>query len=642
MNSEGQVDAKRAGVSTGSGVSPEAASEPVSESRPRLVKLTIKNFRCIGNESVTIDLDDIVVLVGPNNVGKSTILRAYEVVMSEGSAEGQLALDDFPNGKIDPNALPEIELHTVVFDSGPGDEWTEAAEGGGKLVRERWTWKTPGAPTRLGFNVSLGRWAIETDPEKVPWGAPGVANARRPQAHRVDAFASPDAQAGEVVKLLMLAINERVKGRKAGSTGGGDSDFASLLAGIASLQKKIVQESQDQIEGVQKELTGYVQRVFPGHCVVFDARPEEDLDKALNLFKANPQLLMGPEGGYLSSIGRQGSGARRTLLWTALRLLADSGSGKKIGVQRPHVLLLDEPEICLHPSAIREACDVLYGLPVVTGNWQVMVTTHSPCFVDFARDHTSIVRVERKADGQIAGTTIFRPALAQFDGDDRDRLKLLNVCDPYVAEFFFGGRTVVVEGDTEYSAFRHVIASQAEGYQDVHIVRARGKATIVSLCKILNQFGCGYSVLHDSDRPTCLKRGSVCANPSWRLNEAIREESSKSPDSVRLVASVPNFEGAYLGLEVTGDKPYNALESMKASDDVFIRIKALLDSLLDETKPLPEGAVAWTRLDELETALNGGTNGGKGAPNGGARAPASLADTKVLSGPPADVEGRRR
>jgi putative ATP-dependent endonuclease of OLD family len=616
MESGSQVDPKQAAA-----VVPEIAAE-ATISRPRLVKLIIRNFRCIGNEPVTIDLDDIVVLVGPNNVGKSTILRAYEVVMSEGSAEGQLALDDFPDSKIDPSALPQIELHTVVFDSGPGDEWTLAAEGGGKLVRERWTWNSPGAPFRRGFNVSLDRWATDADPEKMPWGAPGVANARRPQAHSVDAFASPDAQAGEIVKLLMLGINERVKGRRAGSKEPGDSDFASLLAGIASLQKKIVEESQDQIDGVQKELTGYVQRVFPGHCVVFDARPEEDLEKALNLFKANPQLLMGPEGGYLSSIGRQGSGARRTLLWTALRLLADSGTGKKIAAQRPQVLLLDEPEICLHPSAIREACDVLYGLPAATGNWQVMVTTHSPSFVDFARDHTSIVRVERKADGEIAGTTIFRPGLAQFDGDDRDRLKLLNICDPYVAEFFFGGRTVVVEGDTEYAAFRHVIATQPEQYQGVHIVRARGKATIVSLCKILNQFGCGYSVLHDSDRPTCLRLGKLCANPSWKLNDSIREESSKSPDSVRLVASVPNFEGAYLGLEVTGDKPYNALEVMKASDRVFIRIKGLLDSLLDATNPLPDGAVAWQGIADLEEALHCGSK------NGEASDAASLEDSQ--------------
>ncbi|MBF4270435.1 DUF2813 domain-containing protein, partial [Vibrio anguillarum] len=58
--------------------------------RPRLRKLTIKNFRCIGSTPVEIELDEIVVLVGPNNVGKSSILRAYEVAMEEASKTGLL------------------------------------------------------------------------------------------------------------------------------------------------------------------------------------------------------------------------------------------------------------------------------------------------------------------------------------------------------------------------------------------------------------------------------------------------------------------------------------------------------------------------------------------------------------------------
>jgi ABC-type branched-subunit amino acid transport system ATPase component len=56
----------------------EPAAADVLGPRPRLVKLIIKNFRCIGPTPVTIDLDDIVVLVGPNNVGKSSVLKAYE------------------------------------------------------------------------------------------------------------------------------------------------------------------------------------------------------------------------------------------------------------------------------------------------------------------------------------------------------------------------------------------------------------------------------------------------------------------------------------------------------------------------------------------------------------------------------------
>jgi len=569
--------------------------------RPRLVKLLVRNFRSIGPEGVSIDLDDIVVLVGPNNVGKSSILKAYEIVMADGSKEGKLELHDFPNGKIDENNLPQIELHTIVYDNGPGEEWIGTTSSGEKLVKERWTWTSPGTPIRRGFNVSLNRWANDEDSEKVPWGAATFANTRRPQTHRVDAFDSPDEQAKKIIDLLMMAINDRVKIHQAGKANP-ESDFSKLLSEIARLQRQIVAESEHQINEIQSNLNGYIGRVFPGHKVILDAKPEDDLDKAISLFKANPQLLMGPDGGYLSDIGNQGSGARRTLMWTAIRLLAETG--KNAQNQRPHVLLLDEPEICLHPIAIREACELLYSLPGLTGNWQIVLTTHSPCFIDFSRDHTSIVRVTRSSEGRVTGTTIYRPSNAKFDEGDRECLKLLNACDPYVAEFFFGGRTIVVEGDTEYSAFRQVMALFPERFRDVHIIRARGKATIISLCKILNQFGAPYAVLHDSDRPIYVrKNGQTAKNPAWAHNESIRMQVAFSPKTVRVLASLPNFEEAYCGVALDGDKPYNVAKLLSSNTELQESIAQLLECLVDFSKTPPSGCMQWTAIEELEKAV---------------------------------------
>ncbi|SEM70895.1 AAA ATPase domain-containing protein [Syntrophus gentianae] len=242
--------------------------------RPRLVKMIIKNFRCIGSTPVEIDLDDIVVLVGPNNVGKSSVLKAYEVIMSEGSTAGQLALDDFPASTINTDALPEIELHTIVYDNSPGPEWVQTTASGEKLVRELWRWLAPGAPVRRGYNVEKARWASDEDKEKMPWGAAGVANARRPQPHRVDAFASPDTQAGEIIKLLMTAITDRVKAHQTDSKTNSESDFASLLSSIAALQKKIVAESKEQIDTIQKELSDNICTCFLGTALSLTRSPK--------------------------------------------------------------------------------------------------------------------------------------------------------------------------------------------------------------------------------------------------------------------------------------------------------------------------------------------------------------------------------
>lgn len=587
-------------------IDPKDVPAPVLGPRPRMTRLIIKNFRCIGSKPITIDLDDIVVLVGPNNVGKSSVLKAYEIIMSEGSNAGELSIDDFFCARVNPEHLPEIELHTVVYDNTPGTEWIENTPGGEMIVRERWTWAGPGKPVRRGYNVQQGRWATDSDAEKVPWGAAGVANTRRPEPHRAEAFASPDAQAAEILKLLMAVLRDGVKALQAESKAAPESDYAKLLSSFGELQKQIVTESREQIAAVEEELTRSIERIFPGNRITFDARPEEDIDKAINWFKSDAKLLMGPTDGYMSTIGKQGSGARRTLLWTAIRLLAETVPAKKATqAQRPHVLLIDEPEMCLHPSAIRDACDLLYGLPGATGNWQVMVTTHSPCFIDFARDHTSIVRVERTAEGDVVGTTIFRPEKASFTTEDREQLKLLNLCDPYVAEFFFGGHTILVEGDTEYTAFKYLAALEPTKYARVHIVRARGKATIVSLQKILNQFGTRYAVLHDSDVPLYIKDGKEHKNPAWSHNEAILVTSKAPAAPVRVLASVPNFEVAYFGEAAYREKPYNALARLKGDSVAVATLRELLDALVNFDAPVPTGALEWGCLEELHSAIHG-------------------------------------
>lgn len=567
--------------------------------KPRLTKLIIKNYRAIGSKPVEIDLDDIVILVGPNNAGKSSILKAYELAMSQGSNKSTLQLDDFPNCQMDPINLTEIEICTAVYDETVGKKWINASSGE-NIIREKFVWSEPGTPKRYGWdttlNEGLGEWS-----ENVPWGAPNVANSKRPEAHRIDAFASPDEQAKAIQALLKKVLTERVK--SIGEHEKHGTNYSALLEQIKTLQTDIVSDAQEEIDAVNSELSALISKIFPGYKIDFDAKPEDQLDRTINLFKADSQLLMGPSGGHMSTIDKQGSGARRTLLWTAIKFIAENtkaaGSTQE---SRPNLLLIDEPEICLHPSAIRDACKALYELPD-SGRWQVMATTHSPVFIDFSRDNTTIVRVEKDRNGDVAGTTVFRPNTTKLDEDDKANIKLLNIADPYVAEFFFGGKTIVVEGDTEYTAFSYVRASKPELYPNLHIVRARGKATVKSLVRILNHFGSDYAVLHDSDSPT---RSDGKVNAAWTTNQLILDAVNEKPDKVkvRLLASLPNFERAYFGSAPLSDKPYAALKEVMDVESSFNKIQNLLDSLVDFTKPVPENCLEWTDLEQLKAALS--------------------------------------
>jgi putative ATP-dependent endonuclease of OLD family len=569
----------------------------------KLRKLIIKNFGCISSSPVEVDLDDIVVLVGTNNSGKSTILRAYEVLFS--SSDPVLTLGDFPNHVVDANALPEIELHTAVNQNPPGHRWINRINGE-NIIRERWRWSAVGEKAvRQGFDAKKAEWS-----DQVPWGTSNVANSRRPKPHRIEAFTNPDQQARPVVKLLKEIILSNLKAMPEESEDDAGNrvktEYGQLLELLVTVQRAVVAQAEKEIKEAEDHMTDFAAEIFQGYRVQFDARPDENIRDCLNFFKAEPQLKMGPEDGHFSTADRQGSGARRTLMWAALRYAAEAKI--EANAKNQFLLLLDEPELCLHPNAIREACRVLYELPE-TSRWQVMLTTHSPIFIDLSRDNTTVVRVERDPRShRISGTTVFRPSAVNLSPDEKELLKLLNVVDPYVSEFFFGGKTVLVEGDTEYTALKYVASCFSDdlSLRDVHIVRARGKATICLLTRILNQFNARYAVLHDSDVPKAVRRdGKEITNPAWTNNQKIRDSLANRAGTgdVRLVALLTNFENAFFGQSASDDKPYNAWQILKDRPDAAKRVKELLDGLVDFSKPLPPGAIEWNTLDELEAAI---------------------------------------
>lgn len=589
--------------------------EDIGLSGSRLKKLTIRNFRCIGKEGVSIELDRIVVLVGSNNVGKSTILRAYQHVMDHKN----ISIDDLPKGKFDQENPPTVELETWLGDEVPGEDWW-IKEDAGNYIRERWVWGEDFKPVRQGWSSSTTEgWST-----KVPWGAPNIAKAQRPKPHRVEAFASPQDQAALVAKLLVEWIKEGASNFAPTENTEDASAFGKIKKIYKEVHEELVKETQERVTQAEDAITSLVSSVFDGYKVKFDVFPNESADKIIDALLTNPTIRMGPDGGHLANVQDQGSGAQRTLLWAALKLLAEEGKESKGAKKttktakatepadtektepekkRPNVLLIDEPEICLHPSAVREACRTLYDLAEGESNWQVMVTTHSPVFIDISRDHTTVVRVQKNEHGIISGTTVFRPDRAELTDDDQEHLKLLNLWDPYVAEFFFGGRTILVEGDTEYTAFRSLMDEKPAEFKNVHVIRARGKAILLPLIKILNHFGQPYSVLHDADMPTITTKNGSQTNGMWTENEKIRQATLKSETNVRLVASIKDFETAVFGEESKKNKPYSSWIRLKESEVHKKTVSDLLAALIDHSKPLPDGFLAWNDLDTLKVAV---------------------------------------
>ncbi|WP_293297588.1 AAA family ATPase [Pedobacter sp. UBA4863] len=587
---------------------------------PKLKKMIVRNFRAIKND-VEVELNDIVILVGANNAGKSTILKAYEnAVKSE-----KLTLEDFHNCVIDEDHLPEVEIITIVDkDTAPKiEQWCEPFENDTFLVKEKWTWKkVADKPERVGYRVDANRWATEADKPRMPWATDNVAGSKRPSPHRVSTFDSPEVQSEAVKDLINTLLEEKVKLFKPTKQ---TDDFPSLIGKFESLKKEFMTASETEVEKISKDITTIIDKIIPNHKFIFS------IDEAL---KSDPFQIFDPkdvsikfgEGERLYPLLNHGSGARRTILWAILKKLAEMGfeaksapKGKKYEAVKStdsHILLMDEPEISLHPSAIREACNVLYSLPE-NNIWQVMLTTHSPNFIDLSKDHTTIVRIEKFNEEKIETTTLYRAEEVQLTTDEKENIKFLNLIDPYVLEFFFGGKVILVEGDTEYNAFNFIKEKEKENgneeFADILVIRARGKVQISSLMKILNHFKKQYFVLHDTDTPKTKRRQTKkdsqgkkyieeieIVNPAWTNNSKI--EANMSIYS-RVYASLINFEFANFNENLSSGKPENAMEKLKDAE-FYIAIKKLLQEIISG-KISTENVICWSKIEELKTFVDG-------------------------------------
>lgn len=589
-------------------------------------KLIIRNFGCVGPEGVSVDIDKIVVLIGANNSGKSTILRAFEVITDS----TKLTLDDFHNRVVSKVELPEIELLSVVDHSNkPGDEWCEENGQGFWEIREKWTWSGVNVePERRGFNFSRGRWAEQGDAELVPWGMDNLARSKRPKAHRVDASADAEAQARAATSLLKALLDEQLRGLKS-QPEDPVSRYDEIIEQLRVLRSDSKKLQKDRIDAIQESANELLSKIFPSTKFgIVSSTSEASISIDLLGDEFSLEISDGAAGGI--PLARQGSGTRRTVLWTLLKLLADLGyraravkSNAKtfhepVGANKSHVLLLDEPEISLHPKAIEQVRDVLYSLPDSL-NWQVMVATHSPSFVDLTRDHTTIVRVERSATNEMKATTLYRPEDARLSDDEKENLKLVNLFDSHISAAFFGGRVLIVEGDTEYSAFSRVLEKEKSSglYElaDISIIRARGKATVASMMKVLNHFKTSYFVLHDTDSPrTFSKRldkdlsvGGLLVykrfeinNPAWKGNEKIAHQMRECS---QVFASVMNIELALFGEATESDKPENIVSRMRNDEGDYEKVKKLLLSILGVSgHSLPKGFIKWSEISQLQEA----------------------------------------
>ncbi len=600
----------------------------------RLVKMKISNIGCIGPEGLEIELDNILTIVGSNNTGKSTVLRAYELATGTVSFTNE---DRCIRGK-EQSSIIEIWVHIPENTPNIPEKW-KSKENDLLLVKSKWEWDLECRKTRQTWDPESNGYAEDGKAS----GLDTVFNSRLPKPFRVGTLDEPSTEHTKLLNLILQPISEKLKCMFEKE----DSDLRKTLTELTKLAQIPVKEEHEAINSVANELNKSHNQIFPNLSILFDVGIGEIEINPVQLLLKNSKIKFKDWTDEIDW-NRQGTGSQRALFWSIMQVrsklatiseirnqkqkeleklkkeeislqkkiptlkqagaieinqnrldevkhiideLNKNGStlpGKKEeDISLPgYMLLIDEPEVGLHPSAIRAASKYLYSL-ASDPSWQVMITTHSPQFVNPLHDHTTIVRLERN-DINLTPRT-YRSDRVTFSDDEKNNLKMLNRFDQAIAEMFFGQRPLIIEGDTEFAAFEYLMNKSTEyplGQRPL-LIRARGKDTICLIIRMLTNFKVSFAVLHDSDFQT----KSVAWSANRRIYDAVIEARKEGCKIIHRV-SIPTFEYHHLPIEYDGnkklkehpdkDKPWNFLLLLNDSKDVLDSVKKVLDDLITD------------------------------------------------------------
>lgn len=586
--------------------------------RSHLVRMHIKNIGCIGNDGLTVELDDIVCLVGANNAGKTTVLRAYELAVQQ----EKLDIKDFncnANGK---PATVELWVHIPKSAGNIDEKWKEETDDGLLLVRSKWEWPIEGGkPIRSTWDPEIQNYA---DDGKAA-GLDTVFNSRLPKPFRIGSLDNPEEEHKKLLNLVLEPIINKYKEIIENE----ESDLSKKIKELEILANNPISELRNDIDKIQKQINSSYCKIFSSSGIHLNIGIGDiGFDPAKSLLSGSRIDIS--ETGNSARWDQQGTGSQRALFWSILQVRSELSRASDIKKELQklekelqkleskekqsqkdkekiqnirnqlsqnassdfflpgYMLLIDEPETGLHPSAVRAAKEHLYNLASEAG-WQVMLSTHHPAFVDPIKDHTTIVRLHR-LDKHLE-PNIYKSETINFSDDELANLKALMVFDSNVSEIFFGDKVVIVEGDTEFAAFHEIMNSNLEDYpvsQRPLIIRARGKATITILVKILSHFKIDFSVLHDIDSPKISSGGK--ANSAYSINKTISDtvtEARKAGLNVTYRCSCPNFEIHHQMDLPSKDKPFRSWKAVQEQENVRSSIESILKELISECNDIP-------------------------------------------------------
>lgn len=509
----------------------------------KIQSVRIKNFRAL--KDVTIPFDSVTTFIGPNGAGKSTVLRALDWFFN--GKPGALTEKDCSFGTIDEN----IEVQVTFADLTAKDR-----EALGKYAPEEvatftaWRRRSPDGGDVLSANAKS---FPDFNTIKAANGATAKKDLYKDLRQNRPELELPEAKTGAAVEEAMTTweashtgllvdsletLQTNFFGFNSGGKMSGLFDFVLVTADLRASEEsidgkssiigrilersvdraaadeeiaKIVEESRAkqqkvyedkfkaQLDAMTTQLNAVVTSYSPGRAVTVSPA-EVELKAPKTTFEV--AVL---DGTTETAVERQGHGFQRTILISALQLLAQSGAASAEGVI---CLAIEEPELFQHPIQAQAFAKVLRSLVEDPDKCiQVTYATHSPYFLE-ARHFNQVRRLTRSAD-EPPVVSVHCATVADVkaklngivDADVVDRRLDHNVADQ-LSIALFANRAFLVEGTTESSVFYGIGDRTSCGMLEaagISIVSVGSKTSIPLAHAILSAIGVPAYALFDAD-----------------------------------------------------------------------------------------------------------------------------------------------
>lgn len=348
-----------------------------------LVHFTVQNYRSI-TKAYKLPIDRSTILVGPNNEGKSNILKALVAamrVLTEGTREGTAGRGRRSYGVL----LPSRSIYDWDQDF-PVEQQKQKPSGESILIPEflldeeeindfQQEIKSNLNGT-LPLRIALGPRSVNVTVSKKGRGAKTLSE----KSDRIAAFVAKHLDFDYIPAVRTAASAERIVDalvERELQVIESDPEYAAALNRITELQQPILNRLSSSI---QQTLVQFLPDIVEVKVQISEAGRSRALRRSTDIIV---------DDGTPTGLRYKGDGVQSLAALGIMRHASDHRARKK-----NLIIAIEEPESHLHPSAIHSLKDVIEEL---AAKHQIVITTHCPLFVDRAKIKSNIIVENRKA-----------------------------------------------------------------------------------------------------------------------------------------------------------------------------------------------------------------------------------------------------